>query len=298
MKQKSRSNPTKQVKKMDLHMLQQTPPWDWPADADQTFRAVLTNTAASLSDRLIAAELAGDHVAINDDSAHTLMDIVGSAKEPEELRAQAAVSFGPALESCDTGEFDDPYDPPPISEQVFEKIKRLLHMLYHEESVPKLVRRRILEASVRAEEKWHFAAVKRAYATKDSEWVLTGVFCMKYVKGFEKEILESLKSKDEQIHEEAIEAAGNQEVDAAWEHVYSLLKNAEATPKPLLLAAIGAVVNIRQDAPALEILKHLVDSDDRDVSEAADEALSLAGAYAPFDEDIFDDEGDASGWIN
>jgi hypothetical protein len=121
---------------------------------------------------------------------------------------------------------------------------------------------------------------------------------MGYLQGFEKEILEALKSPNELIHREAVEAAGEKEIDGAWKHVYQLLEHAERTPKPLLLAAISAVANIRQDTPSLEILNHLVDSDDKEVSDAADEALSLAGAYTAFDEDEFDEDGDASGWIN
>ena len=280
-------------------MLQDAPPWEWPTDAGQTFRAVLRDPAASASDKLIAAELAGEYVAIDDESANLLMEILGSASEPEELRARAAISLGPALESYYVEEFVDPADPSArIGEEVFEKCKRLLHLLYHEDSVSKLLKRRILEASVRAEEKWHAQAVRRAYASKDPEWVLTAVFCMKYLKGFEKEILEALKSTDAEIHLQAVEAAGAQEVDEAWEHVYGLIKNADTTPKSILLAAIGAVANIRQDTPSLEILNHLVDSDDEDVSEAADEALAMAGAYTPFEEDDFEDPGDASGWIN
>ena len=279
-------------------MLLDTPPDEWPTDSPQMFRAVLANPAASHADKLIAAELAGEYIAINDESANVLMGILGSATEPEDLRARAAISLGPALEGCDIGEFDDPHAPPPISEEVFEKIKRLLHLLYHEDSVPKLVQRRILEASVRAEEKWHAQAMRRAYNSKDAEWVLTAVFCMKYVNGFEKEIEEALRSTDPEVHLQAVEAAGAQEVDEAWEHVYSLLENADTTPKSLLIAAIGAVANIRQDTPSLEILNHLVDSEDIDVSDAADDALAMAGAYTPFDEDDLDAHGDASGWIN
>jgi hypothetical protein len=298
MKQKPRAQTKTQAKKWELQMLLDTPPDEWPTDSPQMFRAVLANPAASHADKLIAAELAGEYIAINDESANVLMGILGSATEPEDLRARAAISLGPALEGCDIGEFDDPHAPPPISEEVFEKIKRLLHLLYHEDSVPKLVQRRILEASVRAEEKWHAQAVRRAYNSKDAEWVLTAVFCMKYVNGFEKEIEEALRSTDPEVHLQAVEAAGAQEVDEAWEHVYSLLENADTTPKSLLIAAIGAVANIRQDTPSLEILNHLVDSEDIDVSDAADDALAMAGAYTPFDEDDLDAHGDASGWIN
>ena len=203
------------------------------------------------------------------------------------------------MESCDTEEFDDPYSKPPISELVFEKIKRLLHLLYHEESVPKLVRRRILEASVRAQEEWHATAIKRAYESKDPDWQLTAVFCMRYVHGFEKEILAALKNGDVKVQAEAVQAAGDHELDEAWDHVYSLLKKEGKTPKPLMLAAINSIAKIRRDPPSFDILNHLVDSNDEEIAEAADEATSEATDYIPFDEDDFDeDAGDASGWIN
>jgi hypothetical protein len=298
MKQKPQTTKKPAPKGLDIRTLEETPPWDWPKDASAFFRAVLIDKTALLADRLIAAHLAGDYVAVNDESAETFMSVLGNAGEPEELRAQAATSFGPGLETCYLGDFDDPMDPPRFSEKVFEKVKRLLHLLYHEDGVPKLVRRRALEASVRAGEKWHHDAIKRAYASKDPEWMLTAVFCMRYAKGFENEILESLKSHDELMQVEAVAAAGAEEVDEAWEHIYELLENADTTPKPLLLAAILAIGNIRQDPPSLEILNHLVDSKDEDVSEAADEALALVGAYTEFNEDELDDEDDASGWIN
>lgn len=287
---------------IDLRVLEDTPPWDWPKDVGKRLHAVMTNSNAPLADRVLAAELAGDYVAINDELAEALMGLLGNSNEPEELRARAAISFGPALDAGDTNDFDDPYTTVPISQSTFEKIKRLLHLLFHEESVPKLVRRRILEASVRAQEAWHADAMKRAYYSQDPDWVLTAVFCMRYVQGFETEIVEALHHKDLHVRVAAVHAAGNQEVDAAWDQVYALLENETRTPKPLLLAAIGCIGCLRQDTPSLEILNHLVDSNDLQVSEAADEALLEAGAYTPFDEDDFDGEddmvGDASGWIN
>lgn len=301
MKQKSREKKKKpQLKQTGLAVLEATPPWDWPEDARQTFETVLLNKEEPLSERLIAAELAGNFVAINDELAVALMEVLASPTEPETLRARSVISFGGVLERCDLNGFGDPYDPSPITEQVFEGIKRLLHMLYHDDGVPKLVRRRILEASVRAEEKWHKEAIRRAYASEDPEWVLTAVFCMQHIRGFEKEILESLNSKNELVQMHAIEAAGTWEVDAAWSHIYKLLENAETTPKKLLLVAIEAIAKIRNNTPSLEILNHLVDSDDKDVREVADEALSVAGAYTDFDEDDLglDEDEDASGWIN
>ena len=53
----------------------------------------------------------------------------------------------------------------------------------------KEVKRPILEASVRAPEKWHKNAVAAAYRSKDEDWKLTAVFCMRFIRGFDKQIV-------------------------------------------------------------------------------------------------------------
>jgi hypothetical protein len=152
--------------------------------------------------------------------------------------------------------------------------------------VPKEVRRRILEASVRAPQNWHPDAVRAAYGSDDEAWRLTGVFCMRFVRGFDEQILEALDSKNPDIHYEAVCAAGTWEVDAAWPHITALVTSGK-TDKPLLLAAIEAVARIRPQEAA-EILNDLTDSDDADVVEAVFEAM----AEGLSDEDDEDDEDD------
>ncbi len=49
-----------------LKALLDTPPWDWPADAGRMFHKTLTDGNAGEPDRLIAAQLAGDFVVINE----------------------------------------------------------------------------------------------------------------------------------------------------------------------------------------------------------------------------------------
>ena len=120
---------------MDLKILLDTPPWDWPADAGKMFLKILINRRAKASDRLIAADLAGDFTVINDDLAAALLAIVRDAGEPEQLRARAAISFGPALEQADIDEFDDP-DDVPISEGMFRNIQDSLQKLYFDTSNP------------------------------------------------------------------------------------------------------------------------------------------------------------------
>jgi hypothetical protein len=274
---------------MDLKTLVDTPPWDWPRDAGRTFQKILIDRRANESDRLVAAELAGDLTVINDDLAHTLLTVVCSADEPDQLRARAAISLGPVLEQADTDGFEDP-DDVPITEHTFRNILDSMEKLYLDNSVPKEVRRRILEASVRAPETWHQDAIRNAYSSGDKEWMLTAVFSMRWVRGFDDEILLALKSADPEIHYEAVNAAGNWELDAAWSHIVELVDDAH-TPKPLLLAAIGAVSSIRP-AEAREILADLADSDDEEIAEAANEAMVEAQA-ASGEEDDEEEE-----WIN
>jgi hypothetical protein len=274
---------------MDLKTLQETPPWEWPRGVEHKFLGILRDPKADADDRLLAADLAGDLCVMSDALADALLTIVGSAAEPETLRAKAAISLGPVLEQADTDEFDDP-DDVPISEKTFRRIKQSLRKVYLDTGVPKLARRRILEAAVRAPEEWHAAAIRSAYGSDDPEWKLTAVFCMSYVGGFEEQIMEALESPDPAIHREAVRAAGEREVDAAWPHVAALVTSPE-TDKDLLIAAIEAVSTIRpREAGAL--LVDLVDSDDEDIAEVAEEAMSMAEGMSDEDFDEFDDEDD------
>jgi hypothetical protein len=274
---------------MDLKTLLDTPPWDWPRDAGWMLRKVLVDQRAKESDRLVAAELAGDFTVINDDLADALLTVVCSADEPDQLRARAAISLGPVLEQAATDGFEDPGDVP-ITERTFRNIQDSMDKLYLDNRTPKEVRRRILEASVRAPETWHQDAIKNAYSSGDKEWMLTAVFSMRWVRGFDDPILLALKSDDPEIHLEAVHAAGNWELNAAWPHMVELINDAH-TPKPLLLAAISAVSSIRP-AEAGEILVDLADSDDEEISEAVYEAMAEA-EVASGEEDDEEDE-----WIN
>jgi|SRR5215472_15366290 len=115
---------------------------------------------------------------------------------------------------------------------------------------------------------------------------------MRWVRGFDDQILEALKSGDAKIQREAIQAAGNWELAAAWSHILALLRDA-ASPKSLLLAAIGAVSSIRP-AKAPSVLADLADSDDEEIAEAVDDAIGMAQAVS----DEEDDEEVGSEWIN
>ncbi len=279
---------------MDLKTLQDTPPWEWPKDAGKTFQKILADPRADESDRLIAAELAGDATVINNQLCDSLMAVVRNPGEPEQLRARAAIALGPVLEMADIDGFEEP-DEVPISQRTFRRVQELLQKVYSDTGVPKEVRRRVLEASVRASEDWHKDAIGAAYSSGDREWMLTAVFSMRYIRGFDDQILEALKSADPEIHYEAVEAAGTWEVAAAWPHVVAIVEDPGAE-KELLIAAIGAVGNIRP-AEAPEILADLMDSDDEEIAEAAGHAIEMAEAQEDWEDDEDDEEG-GDEWIN
>ena len=272
---------------MDLKILKDTPPWEWPEEAGKTFLRILRDDRADKSERLLAAELAGDFTVINDELAEALLSIVDSSEETEALRGTAAVSLGPAMEHAYLMGFEDA-DDIVISEETFLGIQDLLRKLYMNADVPEDARRMILEASVRSPREWHEDAVRAAYSSGQEIWKLTAVFCMRFIRGFEEQIIEALGSKDEDILYQAICAAGNWEVDAAWSHIASLATT-ELTDKSLRLAAIEAVASIRPQEAA-EVLIELTQSDDEDIVDAAYEGMAMSGWFP--DEDFDDDDED------
>jgi len=272
---------------MDLKTLEETPPWDWPEGINKFFLDILRNNQLEETDRLLAAELAGDFTVINDELVDILLSILQNANESKKLRANAVISLGPVLEYADTDGFEDP-DDVPISESTFSRIQESFRKLYMDTEVPNEVRRRILETSVRAPQDWHQDAVRAAYSSDDEDWKLTAAFSMRWIRGFNKQILEALGSDKEKIHYQAVCAAGNWEVDATWSHVSGLVSS-KKTDKHLLLAAIDAVASIRPQEAGV-VLIDLTDSNDEDIVEAAYEAMAMAEVLSdePFDEE----EGD------
>jgi tetratricopeptide (TPR) repeat protein len=263
-----------EVKTMDLNTMKDTAPWDWPKGAGKQFLRTLLDEKARPSVRLLAAELAGNITVFNDELARALLVVLANPHEPADLRGQAVISLGPALEQADVDDFENPLEVP-ITEQTFRTTQETLHKLYMDADVPKELRRRILEASVRAPQSWHEDAVRKAYFSNDDTWNLTAVFCMRFVPGFESEIMESLKSPNQDIQYQAVCAAGNWGVEAAWPHISTLLES-DRTEKDLLLAAIDAAAGIRP-GEAEAVLSKFTNSDDEDVVDAAYEAMAMAG---------------------
>lgn len=273
----------------DLERLNELAPWDWPEQTPQILLRILRDTRSPLEDRLAAVGFASQTTVMSDDLAGELLKIIDNQAELEQLRADAAISLGPVLEYQDTIEEDDPYEEPLLSKAMVASIGETFSRLYHQASdVPKLVRRRILEASVRFSQDWHAAAITEAYNSGDEEWRLTAVFCMRYVQGFDKQIVKNLDNRNIDIQREAVEAAGQFSVRAAWPRIEAILKDRRA-PLALVMAAIGAAgyVNPEKAGP---LLGELAESANEQIAEAAEEAMMELDT-TDFDED-FDDEDD------
>ena len=278
-----------------LKKLDDTPPWEWPEDTGLALLDLLRDPGTSEEERLLGVELAGDSVVVNDALVAVLLIVLRNGSESELVRSRAAISLGPVLELCDTDDFDDP-DDVTVTESTFHEIQKTMRTLYQDTSLPKEVRRRVLEASVRAPLDWHQEAIRTAYASDDEEWRLTAVFCMGHVRGFDEQILASLDSRNLDIQVEAVCAAGNWEVGAAWSHVLGLV-TARGTDRRLLLAAIAAVGTIRP-GEASAVLGHLADSQDDEIAEAVLEATAMANARWNDEADVDGEDDEDLGPLN
>ncbi len=266
---------------MDLMQLARTPVGEWPPNGGNVLHAVLDDRQAGESDRLMAAELAGEVAIIDDDLAGILLSLVGDAAASEPLRCRAAQSLGPVLEQMDLDSDhnfllldQDALGPPPISGHTFRRIQDTLRVRYLEDDVPPNVRRHILEASARAPADWHGDAIRAAYARENREWRLTAVCAMCHVDGFDDEILAALDDPDAEIRRAAVSAVGTWDLEAAWPHVSAVL-SAPDTERELLLAAIeaGGIIHPHEAQP---LLLALSDSDDADIAAAAEQAARMA----------------------
>ncbi len=270
-----------------LKTIYDMPPWDWPREASGIFLDVLNDPNVDPADRLLAAEMAGNSVIVNDQLAKALLAVTVNNDETEKIRAKAVLSLGPVLEHGDIYGFDD-LDDIVVTEKVINEIQTSLKRVYHDAAVPREVRRRTLESAIRAPQSWHQGAVRAAYQSDREDWQLTAVFCMRFTKGFDQQIIEALNSGNSDIYYEAVCAAGNWGIKEAWPDVAKLLSSA-GDDKALLFAAIDTAAGIGLPE-AIVPLEKLLDSVDDDIVDAAHEALAMLG------EGHFVDEYEEDDW--
>ncbi len=260
---------------MDVTKLAQIPVWKWPSGTEAVLLERLRDQDADPSQRTAAAGMAGSLNVLNDDLARALASVIRNPDDPEELRGTAAIALGPILEDLDIGFYDDGPEEAPISPETGQLVRDTLRQIHQDEGAPKVVRRRALEASVRASQEWHAEAVREAYGSDDLDWQVTAVFCMGHLPGFDEEILETLESDEPRLRFEAVQAAGRRNLADAWPHVRAIIRDPEPDVD-LLFAAIEAVPGVRPEE-AEAALGPFLDSDDEELAEAAHAAIEFAG---------------------
>ncbi len=279
---------------MEFETIAALDPWNWPEDAKTILLGIIRDHERDEVERQLATRLAGDMVVVDDEVFDVLLEVVSSSVETPEMRSRAAIAMGAALEAADLEGFDFPEEIP-ISEATFERATTVLHGLFQDDTLPDLLRRRVLEAAVRAPRDWHEHAIRDAWASGDPEWRLTAAFSMEYVLGFQDEIREALESDDEKVFYHAVIAAGANEMNEAWPAIRAILEDDEADT-PLLLAAIEASV-LAAPVEAGPYLADLLEDEDEDIAAAAHEAIVTAATLDPDADDFglldtFDDLDD------
>jgi hypothetical protein len=208
----------------------------------------------------------------------------------ERVRVQAVATLGSVfeqmgiLDSWQGPEFDDA--PMPLAQ--FRRIKGKLETLYRDVGVPEEIRRRALEALVRAPEGWHREAVRRAWSGDEPGWQVTAVRCMGHVEGFDAQILEALHGDSPDLKYAALAALFDAPLEESGDEVLRLA-TCDQTPRELRLTAFD-VLTILRPRGSLDALGSLLDSDDHEISEAAGEAFAELAAdedlEAEYDEDF------------
>jgi len=226
------------------------------------------------------------------------------SREPGE-RGRALIVLGPSLEETGYEEEDDgglapPVGPEewwetPLSEAGFREVNEDLRRIYHDGDQPKEVRRRALEAAVRAPREWHRDAVAAAWRSSDPEWRLTAVFSMGFLSGFAAEIEEAFRGDDPVLRREAMGAAGRAEAEVLIPDLLEAAADAEADREDRI-AAIEALEEL-QLAGAVDLLSDLSDDADAEVARAAREALQEISLWTEIEEGGFDlDDVQALDW--
>jgi HEAT repeat protein len=256
-----------------LHLIAQQGLWDWP---DWGYDAVIAGLKSE-DNELQELALESAMEAMDEEIGNMVLKMLqGDGRE--QVRAQAALALGPALEECTMDDDPDPELVEPIfTRALYQRIQRVLRSLYYDPGVPKLVRRRALEASAHAPLPWHQGAVRSAHLSGDDEWQLTAVTCMGFIPGFDNQLIEALETGSPALRYEAVCAVENARLADAGPYIRTIAcdENAE---QELRIAAVRAIPNLSIDN-ASALLQRLAGSKDKVISEAASLAISELTAW-------------------
>ena len=237
--------------------------WEWPEGSRALIREGMHSDVAE--ERLLAVQLAGRDL----DQVVCVELLTLLRDDPDdEVRAEAAVAFGPALEECSTeATYFGLDDESPLSAAQFVAVRRALESIYRSAEAGHRVRRMALEAAARAPEPWVAGATRAAFRAGEPAWRATAVFCMGYLDEFDDEILEALDDRDLAVRREAVKAAGRAGVLQAGPEIMSMAAS-PTIERSLRLAAIESLAFL--DNPAAgDLLQMLSGLSDREIAEQA-----------------------------
>ncbi len=266
-----------------LDFLAQMVTWDWPDEGTLWYREGLQSEDDAC--RLKAVQLSC-YALVDESIAEILMHIVKTDKNPE-IAAAAAIGLGSALEEYDIDEgIEDEYSET-LSTPLIEAIQQTLKNTYYNGENDDLLRRRCLEAAVRAPQDWQVKETRAAFASPGKDWRVTALFCMGQLDGFDDEILNALADSNEEIQREAILSAGHRELVQAAPFIVDVATNVNQDLE-MRLAAISALGSL-SSPDVIELLEQLSHDKDEDIAATAENAMEelvlISGMYDP-DDDI------------
>lgn len=241
----------------------------WPAGGRELLLRVLRDERATEAEIYVAATVICRMPRVDDAWAENLLAIAQTDDIAEHTRAKAIVSLGPLVAAANAEGFEHGNEP--ITEELFDRILNALYDIHADRAAPKLLRQRALEAFAHAPENRLEHAIRAAYSA-DDDWRATALSCMFHHNGFEREIIESLRSENLDIRAAAIRAAGPCPMEEAWPYIRAALSE-PTEHKALLLAAIETAGHISADA--LDFVEPFAASDDEDIARAARQALEF-----------------------
>ena len=233
-----------------------------------------------------------------------------SEADDEDVRAAANASLWPVIQ--DGAAYEYPLEPgaeapePGVPQEIYEQTRDhlLTRVDAHMESME--VRRRCLEAlghlSFRADIR---TTILRYYHEAPNPWVkLSAVYAMGLYKDdiFERLILEELYSKHAGILVEAVHAASNLGLEAAWPRIKEMTGHEDQDVRFEAIAAVGALAPVEEARTLLDALKKELATDEHfaQALEYADQLLDNRKAAISGDgwtmENVWDEIDEMTGF--
>jgi hypothetical protein len=203
-----------------------------------------------------------------DEMARLHVSLVTDADLAPDIRGRAALALGPSLEHCAFGMWDEEMHAPPLSRQMFSDLTHRLRRIYFDAGQPPVLRRRVLETSVRAPEPWQHGAIRAAWLSADDDWRRTAVVAMGWLDGWESELSAALRADDPAIVTEAIRSAERSNAVAGFGDQCLAHATDASAPVSMRIVAIEALPSVRGPHVA-DTLDALADEEDPRIAESA-----------------------------